>query len=382
MQIITEHTGNVLSYPFAGEFLGINPDTGFPRSDRDYSEVDFIRIVADLWINGVVARNFRPLHVTAAAARMAIRINHGSIFINGRHAHIDTDSEAVQMTLPEGDDLPRIDLISMRLDLSTEIRAITPVIIRGEPSENPVAPDLTRNDIHYDMILAKINVPANALTITDANITDTRADTDICGMTHLSLDIATLNAQYNSIIEEQLVKFAAWVTDRESQLDAWFAQEQEKFNEWRSGREEDFNYWFDNIRDVLSDDAAYNLNNKIDNAAYNLNSKINDTADNLQKGIDESTLLPMILSRFPTEKVEGIEIQAGRRSGWSVVTFPRPFKNIPVVIPVPAAALTAASTLYPIGISTTGFEAIAVPSISSLNMDFYWIAIAGNLLNN
>jgi hypothetical protein len=317
---------------------------------------------------------------------MAIRINHGSIFINGRHAHIDTDSEAVQMTLPEGDDLPRIDLISMRLDLSTEIRAIKPVIIRGEPSANPVAPDLTRDDIQYDMILAKINVPANALTITDANITDTRTDTDICGMTHLRLDISTLNAQYNSIIEEQLVKFAAWLTERESQLDAWFAQEQEKFNDWRAGREEDFNYWFDNIRDVLSDDAAYNLNNKIDNVADNLNSKINDAADNLQKGIDESILFPMIFSRFGEEKLEdlyeGIEIQTGHRTAGGTVTFPRPFKNIPVVTITPGNAASGGSSFYVINLTINGFEAMPVPTVTISSRNFYWIAISGNLLND
>ena len=40
------------SFPFAGEPNGYYED-GSPKSDRDYSEEDLTRMIADLWLNGV-----------------------------------------------------------------------------------------------------------------------------------------------------------------------------------------------------------------------------------------------------------------------------------------------------------------------------------------
>ena len=174
----------IKSFPFAGKYIGVGDD-GFPISDRDYNDGDLASYVSNIRLNGIIERDNNAMLVTSSAGR-EIRINFGSIHINGRHAEIYKEPE--YLTLDPGDSLPRIDLISMRLDLSDEVRAITPVIIRGAPAASPVMPDLTRNIVKYDMILAKINIPANAVSLTQGNITDTRKDKNICGMYNWTLD--------------------------------------------------------------------------------------------------------------------------------------------------------------------------------------------------
>jgi len=204
----------IKSFPFPGEFAGLD-ERGFPVSDRDYSDEDLARYVSDLWLNGVVERNYRPLMVTSSGGMQA-RINEGSIYINGRYAFIEDEPEFLM--LEPGGSLPRIDLISMRLDTSTEVRAITPVIISGESAAEPVMPEIVRRrsasgGIMYDMILASVLVPAGAFSLTQDNITDTRENREICGMVRWladQVDLDTIHRQYNWLLEEQMAKFNAW----------------------------------------------------------------------------------------------------------------------------------------------------------------------------
>jgi hypothetical protein len=88
------------------------------------------------------------------------------------------------------------------------------------------------NDV-YELQLCKILVPANATNIPQANITDMRADTSVCGFSSPYEEIRTgdLLAQFKSELEENDIIFSEW---------------------------------FDHIKGQLSDDAAGNLQNQVD----------------------------------------------------------------------------------------------------------------------
>jgi len=174
---------SVRSYPFKGEATGYNAQ-GFPTSDRDYNDEDLVRYVGNLKYDGVTNEGSNPMLVTSSGS-LNIRINLGMILIQGRFGEIYDSAET--LTLAKGDSNPRIDLISMRLDTKTA-RAIKPVVIKGTPAQNPVAPALTRANGVYDMVLAKVSVAASASSITQSNITDTRADKDLCGMRNWKID--------------------------------------------------------------------------------------------------------------------------------------------------------------------------------------------------
>ena len=169
------------SFPYPGIPTGIGDD-GFLKSDRDYNDKDLAEFMSAIRPDGIINQGNNPLMVTSDGG-MTVRINYGTIQITGRHGRVHTEPE--YLTLDPADSQPRIDLIVMRHNYNHEFRAILPKIIKGEPSASPFAPAIIRDDKIYDMVLAKIYIPAGAVNITQDNITDTRQDENLCGMIKL-----------------------------------------------------------------------------------------------------------------------------------------------------------------------------------------------------
>lgn len=75
----------------------------------------------------------------------------------------------------------RIDRVVLRYDAAARQTRLQ--VLEGTPdSASPTAPAITRTALVYDLCLAEITRPANSTAITAANLTDTRADEDVCGV--------------------------------------------------------------------------------------------------------------------------------------------------------------------------------------------------------
>ena len=75
----------------------------------------------------------------------------------------------------------RIDRVVLRYDAAARQTRLQ--VLEGTPdSASPTAPAITRTALVYDLCLAEITRPANSTAITAADLTDTRADEDICGV--------------------------------------------------------------------------------------------------------------------------------------------------------------------------------------------------------
>lgn len=75
----------------------------------------------------------------------------------------------------------RIDRVVLRYDAAARKTSLQ--VLEGTPdSASPTAPAITRTALVYDLCLAEITRPANSTAITAANVTDTRADEDVCGV--------------------------------------------------------------------------------------------------------------------------------------------------------------------------------------------------------
>ena len=75
----------------------------------------------------------------------------------------------------------RIDRIVLRYDAAAKKTSLT--VLTGTPdSASPTAPEITRTALVYDLSLATITRKAGSSVITAADITDTRADEDVCGV--------------------------------------------------------------------------------------------------------------------------------------------------------------------------------------------------------
>ena len=75
----------------------------------------------------------------------------------------------------------RIDRVVLRYDAAARKTSLQ--VLEGTPdSASPTAPAITRTALVYDLCLAEITRPAGSTAITAANLTDTRADEDVCGV--------------------------------------------------------------------------------------------------------------------------------------------------------------------------------------------------------
>lgn len=86
------------------------------------------------------------------------------------------------MTLSAADPTrTRLDRIVLRYDAAARKTSLT--VLTGTPdSASPTAPEITRTALVYDLCLADIRRPAGSTEVTAADITDTRADEDVCGV--------------------------------------------------------------------------------------------------------------------------------------------------------------------------------------------------------
>ena len=75
----------------------------------------------------------------------------------------------------------RIDRVVLRYDAAARKTSLQ--VLDGTPdSASPSAPAITRTALVYDLCLAEVTRPAGSTAITAANVTDTRADEDVCGV--------------------------------------------------------------------------------------------------------------------------------------------------------------------------------------------------------
>ena len=89
--------------------------------------------------------------------------------------------EAVTLDVPAADTtLPRVDRIVLQFDVDANASAVK--LKPGTPSAAPEPPAIQQNHRQYELGLATLAVPAGTASITAANLTDTRADEDVCGV--------------------------------------------------------------------------------------------------------------------------------------------------------------------------------------------------------
>lgn len=204
--------------------------------DRVYLAQHFAAYFASFIANGVFAEHSNQLQVTEMAApQMQVGVERGQGWING-YWYENTDTLYLPVDIADGV-LNRIDSVVLRLGFSE--RNMWLAVKKGTPAVNPIAPEVTRTADYYELQLATISIPASSIKITQAQITDTRMNQDVCG----------------------------WVTGVVKQLDTTtlFNQFESYFDEFKQLSESEFDTWFESIKGKLSGDIAGSLQNQIDN---------------------------------------------------------------------------------------------------------------------
>lgn len=206
------------------------------NKDRVYDASSFEEWLKPFFKTGVFNGNLQVVE----SSGMNIKVGPGNAFIEGKLKYFENETiltiDAAHATYS------RIDnVIVRRNDVD---RDFTIMIQKGTNSNAPAAPTPIRQDGIYDVVIAQIYVQAAAIEIFQRNITDTRANGDLCG----------------------------WVVSnvKEVDFDQIAAQFTDYFNNFKNTNLEEFNSWFETIKGILGEDEAVNLLLKIQENEKNI----------------------------------------------------------------------------------------------------------------
>ena len=108
--------------------------------------------------------------------------------------------ENTVLTVPDADNtLNRVDRVVLQFDTASNLTAIR--LKTGTPAVAAQPPAILQNHSQYELGLCTISVPAGSAAISAADVTDTRADEDVCGVMRdgvTSIPTAQLIAQWRA----------------------------------------------------------------------------------------------------------------------------------------------------------------------------------------
>lgn len=240
-----------------------------PVFDRAEEASFFAKYFSQFISNGVFPNPSTNMQVLANEG-MNIQVDTGVCYINGYMGWVE---KAETFEIEESDTQARIDRIVARLSFID--RKIELYVKKGTAAGNPTAPELQRDYDIYEIALADIRVNANVIEITQANITDLRLNTELCGIVANQLqhvDTTTLFNQYQD-----------WLNRITGEAETDLVQKQSDFENYLNNLKTmftaDFNAWFQTVKDTLDGDTAGNLLNLI-NTKSDKKKIYNITIDN------------------------------------------------------------------------------------------------------
>ena len=158
--------------------------------DRDYLASQWQEFMQMFLGNGVFVSPVNQCKVIPGTG-LTVIVTQGWAFINGSWYH--NDANLVINIAQNTTSSSRIDSIKLRYSDST--RSINALGFTGETT-------LVRGESVYDLKLAEVTVPVGAVTISAANITDTRSNENVCGFVKGLVDVVNTNdlfSQFDTI---------------------------------------------------------------------------------------------------------------------------------------------------------------------------------------
>lgn len=200
----------------SGFFTSIN-------GDRRYGHSELNKPLLSLISDGVIPNRGNALQVMANN-NDTIKVMSGIAHCYG-HWMENTAVEVLE--IPQSDYVyDRIDRVVIRCDETEDVRDMFIYIKHGQAKSNPEPPALEKTDSVKEMCLAEIYVKKQTGSIKQSDITDTRANTAVCGWVVAlidKVDTSTLYLQWKKAYEDYYSK-------TQSAIDGWFSNIKENLN--------------------------------------------------------------------------------------------------------------------------------------------------------
>lgn len=218
------------------------------NGDRVYDDTSFEHWLKKFFTSGVFLNDLQVI----ANNDMTVTVGAGYTNIDGKVKIFASETPLIIETA--GASYPRID--SIVLERNDTERDILLKVIKGGYSSEPVAHTPVRQDGVYQLVIAQILVNAGAVKITQADITDTRSNTELCGIVAGAvdqIDFSQVQTQFDAYFAQYKKQIATDYTQYNADMETYLDQ-----------MAEDFAAWFKGIRNQLDEDAAGHLQNQID----------------------------------------------------------------------------------------------------------------------
>jgi hypothetical protein len=98
--------------------------------------------------------------------------------------------------------LERIDRIVVSWETTNYVALPTISVLPGVPSSNPTPPALTNNGVMRQISLAQVRIPAGAISLSAALVTDERLNPDVCGIVtdSVRIDTSVMQSQFDAML--------------------------------------------------------------------------------------------------------------------------------------------------------------------------------------
>lgn len=259
---------------FDSEIVGYDEE-GMPKFDRAESSDFLAMFISQIISDGVLAAPGDCFQVVASEG-MVLKVRPGFGIIRGRFA---ADTKEAEIEIPKAPtSYKRIDRVVLRVNYIQRLCEI--VVKTGTPDATPAPPELLQpaSGDYYELCLATVAINSNQTVITQSHITDTRYDSSVCGLVtqvidHLDTSVfyAQLNQFYSEFVDRSDDSYNSFVQSMNSYLENLSESGDQQLeaivnilNAFEVKSENDFNAWFQNLKDILDEDAAGNLQLEIE----------------------------------------------------------------------------------------------------------------------
>lgn len=266
---------------FDSEITGTDSE-GMPIFDRAENSELFALLFANLVSNGVLASPADCFQVLAGDSGLTVKVRPGFGMINGRFAYDASEESLALEAAPTS--YSRIDWIALRCSYVDRLCEV--IVKTGAAASSPVPPDLlqpTSGD-YYELGLAQVKVSANQTSISQANITDTRANSTYCGyitqlIDHLDTSVffAQLDTFYQEFVDKSNTSYETfqnmadtaysdftdaindYITALEAKGNADLTETTESLKEFQRTSQNTFNEWFESVKGKMDGDTGTKL---------------------------------------------------------------------------------------------------------------------------
>ena len=196
------------SFPFDSEVT--YTETGEPIYDRASNSQELRDYFHLMYTDGVFPNPSTGMQVTAYSEEMSVSVLPGSVMIRGAFG-IEKNNRTLVFEA-SGTIYDRIDAVVARLNTNHDYRKIDLYVVKGVEAESPVAPELTREGGIYELRLANVFIAKNTSIITTERITDTRLNTNDCGIVTCNPKVVDTTAIFNQY-QASLDKYLQYVKE-------------------------------------------------------------------------------------------------------------------------------------------------------------------------